>query len=171
MRTRSGAASWVKRQLCNRIPQYVGGFAATTLSKASLATAAAVGFATRWNVGAFKFQGERAVLSRLYNPSGSLPVISETTNLPLPKRRLPPSRTAFLDAAPDYNPPGVWTASTILEYLPSGAAGPDAISVDWLRSASFDTLDRLALLLNLVDGFTTTVTLPRLISGYRPRSF
>ena len=58
--------------------------------------------------------------------------------------------TLFAEAPPlDPLPP--WTCEDVLEFIPSGSAGLDGITSEWLAAARFDTLRRLALLLSQAD--------------------
>ena len=62
-----------------------------------------------------------------------------------------PIDLSLFDNIPDYAPPASWTTEDILMYLPSGAAGLEGHSTDWIESLHSDSLKGLTLPLDEAD--------------------
>ena len=108
---------------------------------------AATSFALRWNVGVYTFTRIGAVLSCL---ASSLPTFTATVAPPVARVSPPIDLAAFQSATP-FVPPGPWTVGDILQFLPSGSAGPDGATSLWLSQCHFDSLGRLTKLNDWAD--------------------
>ena len=147
VKSRSGAATWVKNRMATRKEAPAMKLDEAALSPDATAEEAARSFAERWNAGAYTF--ERSGRSST-KTSGQQPELQEQEAEPEPRHMEPIDLAAFR-GIPIYEAPAKWTAAEILVALPGGAPGPDAVAGGWLAEIHFDAIDRLAVLLNEAD--------------------
>ena len=146
--SRKGAARWIRNRMAHRTEAALPPLSSALFTANQIAHQLADELARRWNAGVFIFPREG-------NPStcfadGTAPTVSQLRAAPAPRQREPLDLTLFTDAPP-LPPMSPWSPELVLEFLPSGTAGLDGQSAEWLQSLHNDSLTRLALLLDAAD--------------------
>ena len=147
VRTRSGAAQWVKRKLLERVAPCFDSFAEANINFRDAALKAAQSFAARWNAGvsAVSLDGSQSC-----SLGGSLPARNSIAAAP-PPRQCSQIDLSLFGNIPPLPPSAGWTAADILSFMPKGAPGVDGITTAWLRQCHSDSLDALCSLFDLAD--------------------
>ena len=148
VRTRGGAARWIKSKMAGRGTPRHPELDSALFSPTGIARRLADGLAARWNVGISTF-------CRSSGPSTSFvgdarPQWSSLTPSPAPRPRSPIDLSLFSDAPP-IDPLSAWTPEVILEHLPSGNPGLDGHTTEWIQHLSVQSLGFFADLLNAAD--------------------
>ena len=146
--TRRGAAQYVRNRMARRTPDALPPMSNALYTPNDIAWQSAGELAERWNTGLHKFRREHE--PTVCFADGSQPCVERITPDP-PLREQQPIDLSLFDGAPP--PPCLepWTAELVLEFLPSGSAGLDGMSAEWLQALHHDSLSRLVILLNLAD--------------------
>ena len=146
--SRGGAAKWIKDKLAYLADRPLQTYSTAVFGANQVAHKLADELATRWNVGVYKFDRTGNPTTAFTN--GQRPDLQQLTPPPPLRQREPLDLTLFdnIPALPDYER---WSAESILQFLPKGAAGLDGQSVEWLHHLHSDSLDRLALLFDAAD--------------------
>jgi hypothetical protein len=147
IKTRSGAAAWIKRRLALLTPTCLPTFGDAHLSFMSSAQHFATQLSQRWNVGCHTIDLESANLSSICQS----PARVQTFKACPPPRVSHPLPGNFFDSIPDLPFHWDWTRESIFTYASKGSCGLDGWHYDHFCALDELSLDCLVLLLNRAD--------------------
>ena len=148
VRTRDGAASWVKRRLALLSDVALPALHTANSCANTVARALAPEFAERWNAGIYKLPTQkRLAVSPLLREG--LPCTLSVPEPPPCDRD--PYDLAYLRSLPEVAKPSLWTPELVCMFIPSGAPVLDGMDVLFLNELSYDALSALSDLLKAAD--------------------
>ena len=148
VRTRCGAARWVKAKMSQLSEAVSPTLATVTFCANDVANRLAPELAERWNTAWCRLSSSNSLDVSAAMESGFPHDVVQPSPPPCPAE---PHDLSYFRSLPKVAPATPWTPEAVLEFMPSGAPGLDGHEASFISGLGLDSIKALCLLLNLAD--------------------